>query len=57
MFERMKIVVEASSATVLAAVRKMGGELKGKKVGVVLSGGNVEFGEMFDGLRKRFPDE
>lgn len=40
--QRMKIVVEPSAATVLAALREHGG-LEGRSVGVVLSGGNTDF--------------
>lgn len=41
--ERMKIVVEPSAATVLAALRKMAPDLAGKRIGMVLSGGNTDF--------------
>jgi len=41
--ERMKLVVEPSAATVLAAIRKRGGDLVGKRVGAILSGGNTDF--------------
>jgi len=41
--ERMKLVVEPSSATVLAAMRAMANELKGKRIGAILSGGNTDF--------------
>jgi threonine dehydratase len=41
--ERMKLVVEPGSAAVLAAVRVLGAEVKGKRVGLVLSGGNTDF--------------
>jgi threonine dehydratase len=41
--ERMKIVVEPSAATVLAAVRAIAGELGGRRIGVILSGGNTDF--------------
>lgn len=40
--ERMKIVIEPSSAVPLAAVLKNKNEFKGKKVGIILSGGNVD---------------
>lgn len=42
--ERMKIVVEPSAATVLAALRAIGGELGGRRIGAILSGGNTDFG-------------
>ena len=41
-FERMKIVVEPSSATVLAAVLRHGAHFTGKRVGLILTGGNVD---------------
>lgn len=40
--ERMKIIIEPSSAVPLAAVLKNKSEFKGKKVGLILSGGNVD---------------
>jgi threonine dehydratase len=42
--ERMKIVVEPSSATVLAALRAIRAELGGLRIGAILSGGNTDFG-------------
>ncbi len=41
--QRMKLVVEPSSATVLAALRAIAPELRGKRVGMILSGGNTDF--------------
>lgn len=41
-FERLKLVVEPSSATVLAAVLRHREHFAGKRVGLVLSGGNVD---------------
>jgi len=40
--ERMKIIVEPSSATVLAAVLEYPESFKGKRVGLILSGGNID---------------
>ncbi len=40
--ERMKIIVEPSSATVLAAVMKNKKEFSGKKIGLIISGGNYQ---------------
>ena len=39
---RMKIVVEPSSAVPLAAIVKNGNLFGGKRVGVILTGGNVD---------------
>jgi threonine dehydratase len=41
--ERIKLVVEPSAATVLAAIRRSAGDLSGKRVGAILSGGNTDF--------------
>lgn len=41
-WERMKIIVEPSCAVPLAAVLKSGEKFAGKKVGIILSGGNVD---------------
>lgn len=48
-FERLKLVLEPSGATALAAVLAAGPRLAGRRVGAVLSGGNVSmerFGEL-----------
>ena len=41
-WERMKIVVEASAAVPLAAVLEGALELRGRRTGIILSGGNVD---------------
>lgn len=45
-WERLKIVCEPSSAVAFAAVVKNKQEFIGKKVGVILSGGNVDLGQL-----------
>jgi threonine dehydratase len=40
--ERMKMVVEPTGALGLAAARAMKDQLKGKRVGIIISGGNVD---------------
>ncbi|MCT4636169.1 MAG: pyridoxal-phosphate dependent enzyme [Bacteroidales bacterium] len=45
-WERMKIVVESSSAVAMAAILKNGNLFKGKKTGVILSGGNVDLSKL-----------
>ena len=50
--ERMKLVVEPTGCLGLAAARRMGAQLRGKRVGVLLSGGNVDmarFAELLGG--------
>ena len=41
--ERMKIVIEPSSALPYAALTKNKNSFKGKKIGIVFSGGNIDF--------------
>ena len=41
--QRMKLVVEPSAATVLAALRVLGETIRGKRVGAIFSGGNTDF--------------
>ncbi len=41
-WERMKIIIEPSSAVALAAVLSEKDRFKGKKVGIIISGGNVD---------------
>jgi threonine dehydratase len=45
-WERMKIVVEPSSAVPLAAVLANRGLFSGKKVGIIISGGNVDLAKL-----------
>ena len=40
--QRMKIVVEPTGCLGLAAVRKMKDQLQGRKVGIIITGGNVD---------------
>ncbi len=49
-YERMKIVVEPSCVVPLAAVLRNGDKFRGKKIGIILTGGNVDlvkFSEWF----------
>jgi threonine dehydratase len=45
-WERMKIIIEPSSAVAVAAVIRYKDELKGKRIGVIISGGNVDIREL-----------
>jgi threonine dehydratase len=45
-YERMKIVIEPSCAVPLAALLANKGRFEGKKVGIILSGGNVDLGKL-----------
>jgi threonine dehydratase len=42
--QRMKLVVEPSGATVLAALRRIPEQVRGKRIGAIFSGGNSDFG-------------
>ena len=42
-WERMKIIVEPSSAVALAGLMENDVHLEGKRIGIILSGGNVDF--------------
>jgi threonine dehydratase len=42
-WERMKIIIEPSSATVLAVIKENPDIFRGKKTGLIISGGNVDF--------------
>ncbi|MCJ7449913.1 MAG: pyridoxal-phosphate dependent enzyme [Bacteroidales bacterium] len=42
-WERMKIIIEPSSATVLAVIRENPDFFRGKKTGLIITGGNVDF--------------
>lgn len=52
-WERLKIIVEPSSATVLAAVIKNVKLFQNKKVGLILSGGNVDLDDYFASINNR----
>ena len=45
-WERMKIIIEPSCAVPLAAVIRNQERFEGKKVGIILSGGNVDLGKL-----------
>ncbi|TXK62540.1 pyridoxal-phosphate dependent enzyme [Alkalisalibacterium limincola] len=45
-WERMKLVIEPSSAVPLAAILRNRGLFAGRKVGVILSGGNVDLDQL-----------
>ena len=40
--ERMKMIVEPTGTLGFAAARRMGAELAGQRVGVLISGGNID---------------
>ncbi|NQU87062.1 MAG: threonine/serine dehydratase, partial [Mariniphaga sp.] len=45
-WERMKIIIEPSSAVPLAAILEKKIDVKGKKVGIIVSGGNLDLGRL-----------
>ncbi|WP_165243800.1 threonine/serine dehydratase [Paludisphaera soli] len=50
LWERLKIVVEPSSAVVVAPILERRLDLQGRRIGAVLSGGNVDVGPFFQTL-------
>lgn len=47
-FERMKIIVEPSAAIVLAVLLENDLDIRGKRIGLIPSGGNVDFSRFFE---------
>lgn len=47
MWERMKIVIEPSSAVPVAAILKSNTIFKNKRIGIIISGGNVDLGKLY----------
>ncbi|AMV37205.1 pyridoxal-phosphate dependent enzyme [Planctomyces sp. SH-PL62] len=54
LWERLKLVVEPSSAVVVAPLLERKLDLEGRRIGAVLSGGNVDLGPFFDALAARW---
>ncbi len=50
--QRMKLVVEPSGATVLAALRRMPVKLGGLRIGAIFSGGNTDFRWLHEALNQ-----
>ncbi len=50
--ERMKVLVEPSGAAAAAAVRHRKADFAGRRVGVILSGGNVDLTKLAEFIRK-----
>jgi len=45
-FERLKIVIEPSSAVAVAPLIEQRGKFEGKRIGVILSGGNIDLDQL-----------
>ncbi|MFW9851811.1 MAG: threonine/serine dehydratase [Candidatus Thorarchaeota archaeon] len=52
LWSRMKLVIEPSGAVSLAGVLSKQIDLKSKKVGVIISGGNIDLTSFFEEIRK-----
>lgn len=52
-WERMKIIIEPSSAVVLAAIRTGEIPLENHKIGAILSGGNIDLEPFFHAIQER----
>lgn len=53
-WERLKIVIEPSSAVPVAPVLERELDVTGLRVGIILTGGNIDLGPMFDSLRRKW---
>jgi threonine dehydratase len=51
-WERMKLVVEPSGSVSLAGVLSKQYDLKGKRIGIMISGGNIDLTDFFLALKK-----
>ena len=51
-WERMKIIIEPSSAVPIAAILSGNVPIENKKVGIIISGGNFDLSDFFDEFRK-----
>ncbi|MBN2414729.1 pyridoxal-phosphate dependent enzyme [bacterium] len=52
-YERMKMIIEPSSAVVPAAILSGKIDIKGKRVGAIISGGNVDMGVFFQWMHDK----
>ncbi len=57
LWERMKLVVEPSGAVPLAGIQSGKFPIKGKKIGVIISGGNLDLTPMFDAVENMIVPE
>lgn len=55
-FTRLKIIVEPTAAVPFAAVLKNELKLKNKRIGIILSGGNIDMDDFFDLLKTKKHD-
>jgi threonine dehydratase len=46
LWERLKLIVEPSASVPLAAILEKKVDIKGKRIGIILSGGNVDFDQL-----------
>ena len=56
-WERMKIVVEPSGATSLAGVMSKQFPIENKRIGVIISGGNIDLNDFFGLIQKKIKSE
>jgi threonine dehydratase len=56
-WERMKIIIEPSSAVAVAAVIRYRDQLEGKRVGVIISGGNADIRSLVNEMPKTNPEK
>ncbi len=56
-WERFKIIIEPSCAVPVAPIHHRKIDVAGKRVGIVITGGNVDLDPIFDALRRKFVDQ
>ncbi|MFX1581209.1 MAG: hypothetical protein ACFFCJ_03215, partial [Promethearchaeota archaeon] len=56
LWERMKLVIEPSGAVPLAGLFKLKDLLDNQRIGIILSGGNVDLTSFFDQWRKEIKE-
>jgi len=53
-WERFKIVIEPSCAVPVAPVHHRKVDVAGKRVGIIITGGNVDLDPIFESLRNKY---
>ncbi len=56
LWERMKLVVEPSGAVSLAGLLKISKDFDSKRMGVIISGGNIDLKEFFETIEKQIEE-
>ncbi len=57
LWERMKLVIEPSGAVSFAGLIKIKDQLVNQRIGIILSGGNVDLTQFFDQMRTQIKEK